>query len=88
MKMLVTAKLERAGRELLSDGIVLKQDYTVSPHHQCIVGTNLVVESGPHKDFTDADVYVVSVHPPSDMTDHLPFFNSKGWWGYATISVE
>ena len=86
MRMLVTAKLERAGR-VLSDGIELKQEYAVSLHHQCLAGTELVVVSGPHKDFTDADVYVVSVSPPSDNTD-LPFFNAEGGWEYVTISVD
>lgn len=85
--MLVTAKLERAGK-VLSDGIVFKQEYNVSQHHQSLAGTKLTVVAGPHKDFANADVYTVLLSSPTTLSDDLPFFNSEGGWEYVTISID
>ena len=88
--MLVTAKLERAGRTL-SDGVELGNEYSVSPQHQSLAGTQLVVVAGPHKDFsnTSPDVYSVKLTAPTELSSKLPYFNSGGGgWAYVSISVE
>lgn len=85
--MLVTAKLERAGRTL-SDGVTLGSEYRVQPEHQSLAGTQLVVVAGPHKDFSNCpDVYSVRLTAPTELSKDLPYFNSEGGWEYVTITV-
>jgi hypothetical protein len=86
--MLVTAKLERAGRTL-GDGVALGSEYSVSPQHQSLAGTKLVVVAGPHKDFPSCpDVYSVKLTAPTTLSSDLPYFNLEGGWEYVTISVS
>jgi hypothetical protein len=82
--MYISAKLSRDGKTV-SDGIKFNKRFDVATEHIPMVGHEIVVVAGPHKDFDEPDVYTVKVLWP---TKHdLPFFNSKGLWDFVTINV-
>jgi hypothetical protein len=85
--MLITAQLKKNDK-LMSSEIVFKKEYNISLHHQALAGSKLLVVSGPHKDFSNADVYTVLLLNPTHKSADLPFFNADGGWEYVTISID
>ena len=89
--MFVSACLKRNGI-VLGENVQFKKNgtYTVSAEHCGIVGTTLAVIAGPHKDYSDINIFTVELLDPPENVKDLPFFNSEyiTGWEYCTIHVE